>query len=82
MYDEKIKDSRSATQLGIVWNFNGKPDIEEKINLGSKIAYSLMGAGFHGGGGLNPSQNGYKLSTVVIPRLLYGLELILYVRKI
>ena len=48
---KKIKDSRSATHLGIARNVNGKPDIEEKINLGRKTAYSLMGAGFHGGGG-------------------------------
>ena len=51
MYNKKIKDSKTATHLGIVWNVNGKPDIEEKINLGRKTAYSLMGAGFHGGGG-------------------------------
>ena len=40
MYNKKIKDSKSATHLGIVRNANGKPDIEEKINLGRKTAYS------------------------------------------
>ena len=63
MYNKTIKDSKIATHLGIVRNVNGKPDIEQKINLGRKTAYSLMGAGFHGGGGLKPSQNGYILST-------------------
>ena len=51
VYNKKIKDSKSAMHLGIVWNVNGKPDIEQKINLGRKTAYSLMGAGFHGGWG-------------------------------
>ena len=81
MYNKKIKDSKSATHLGIVRNVNGKPDIEQKINLGRKTAYSLMGAGFHGGGGLKPSQNGYIWSTFVVPRLLYGLESILLSKK-
>ena len=59
MYNDKIENSNSATHLGIVRNINGKPDIDEKINLGRKTAYSLMGAGFHAGEGLKPSQNGY-----------------------
>ena len=77
----KIKDNRSATHLGIVWNVNGKPDIEEKINLGRKTAYSLMGTCFHGVGGLKPSQNWYIWSIYVVPRLLYGLESILFSKK-
>ena len=51
MYNDRIEDSRKAAHLGIVRNVNGKPDIDEKISLGRKTAYSLMGAGFHGGGG-------------------------------
>ena len=66
---------------GIVRNVNGKSDIEQKVNLGRKTAYSLMGAGFHGGGGLKPSQNGHIWSTFVVPRLLYGLESILLSKK-
>ena len=51
MYNDKIENSNSATHLGIVRNINGKPDIDEKINLGRKTAYSLMVAGFPVGGG-------------------------------
>ena len=51
MYNDKIEDSTSATHLGIIRNVNGKPDIEEKINLGRKTAYSLMGRVFMGEGG-------------------------------
>ena len=60
---------------------NGKPNIDEKISLGRKTAYSLMGAGFHGGGGLKPSQNGDIWSTFIVPRLLYGLEALLLNKK-
>ena len=82
MYNDRIKDSTSATHLGITRNINRKPNIEEKINLGRKTAYSVMGAGFHGGGGLKPSQNGFIWSTFVVPRLLYGLEALLHTKKI
>ena len=68
MYNKKIKDSKSATHLGIVRNVNGKPDIEQKINLGRKIAYSLMGAGFHGVGGSN------HLRTGIYGQLLWCLD--------
>ena len=69
MYNKKIQDSSSVTPLGIVRNVNEKPDIEKKINLDGKTAYSLMEAGFHEGGGLKSSQNGCMWSTFVVPRL-------------
>ena len=81
MYNDKIENSNSATHLGITRSTNGKPIIDDKISLGSKTAYSLMGAGFHGGGGLKPSQNGYIWSTFIVPRLLYGLEALLLNKK-
>ena len=65
MYNDTIENSNSATHLGITRNTNGKPNIDEKISLGRKTAYSLMGAGFHGGGGLKPSQNGHIWSTFI-----------------
>ena len=50
MYNDRIEDSKSATHLGIVRNVTGKPDIEEKISLGRKTAYSLMWQVFMGEG--------------------------------
>ena len=44
--------SPSATQLGINRSTSQSVDIEGKISLGRKTAYSLMGAGFHWGGGV------------------------------
>ena len=51
MYNDRIENSNSATHLGIARNVKGKPEIGEKINLGRKTAYSLIGDGFHWGGG-------------------------------
>ena len=40
-----------------------------------------MGAGLHGGSGLNATLGGHIWSTIVIPRLLYGLEALLFKQK-
>ena len=48
MYSEKIKDSKSAIHLGIVLDISGRADIEGKLSLGRKTAYSLMDAGSMG----------------------------------
>ena len=69
VYNKKIKDSKSATHLGLVRNVNGKPDIKEKINLGRKTAYSLMGQVSMGeGGGSN------HLRTGIYGQLLWYLD--------
>ena len=73
MVDDKISNDQS-THLGIHRDISDKPCIEEKITLGRKTAYSLMGAGFHSGNGLKVSLNGFIWSTYVLPRVVYGLE--------
>ena len=78
---DRVDITDSAVHLGIVRNTSRKVDIEGKITLGRKTAYSLMGAGFHGGSGLKPSQNGHIWTIFVIPRLLYGLDTLLLKNK-
>ena len=55
--------------------------IEEKVSIGRKTAYSLMGAGFHSGNGLKVCLNGFLWSTFVLPRMIYGLEALLLRKK-
>ena len=74
MAGEKVDTPSSTVHLGIVRNTSGQVDVEGKISLGRKTAYSLMGAGLHGGSGLKATLNGHIWSTFVIPRFLYGLE--------
>ena len=81
MAGEKVDTPNSTMHLGIVRNTSGNADIEGKITLGRKTAYSLMGAGLHGGSGLKATLNGHIWSTFVIPRFLYGLEVQLLKNK-
>ena len=80
MYNDRIKDSRKATHLGLVRNVNGKTDIDEKISLGRKTSYSLRGRAFTGEG-LKALQNGYFWSAFVVSRMLYGLEALMLSKK-
>lgn len=75
---DRVDASNSTVHLGIQRDTTGKVDIEGRIDLGRKTAYSLMGAGFHGGNGLRAAQNGHIWSTFVIPRLIYRLEVQLF----
>ena len=81
MADDKISNDQSTTHLGIHRDISDKPCIEEKITLGRKTAYSLMGAGFHSGNGLKVSLNGFIWSTYVLPRVVYGLEALILRKK-
>ena len=66
-----------STHLGIHRESTNKANITEKISLGRRTAYSLMGAGLHCGNGLKQSVCG----KLWIPRLLFGLEVLNLSRK-
>ena len=76
MAGKNIKCEDCTVHLGISRQVKEKVNIEEKINLGRKTAYSLMGAGFHSANGLKTCLNGYLWSTFIVPRLVYGLEIL------
>ena len=48
MAGEHVDTPETTVHLVIVRNTNGRADIDGKITLGRKTAYSLMGAGLHG----------------------------------
>ena len=52
-----------AVHLGILRDTTNKVDIAGKISMGSKTAYSLIGAGLHEG--LESTQNGHIWPTFV-----------------
>ena len=81
MAGERVDTPDTTVHLGIVRNTDGRADIDGKISLGRKTAYSLMGAGLHWVGGLKATLGGHIWSTFVIPRLLYGLEALLIKQK-
>ena len=76
MSGKSIKNEECTIHLGISRHVKEKVNIDEKISLGRKTAYSLMGAGFHSGNGLKTCLNGHLWSAFIVPRLTYGLEIL------
>ena len=79
--DQTVTSENSTVHLGIKRDVSGKVNVEEKVSLGRRYAYSLMGAGFHSVNGLKSSQNAHIWSTFVVPCIVYGLEAVLLSRK-
>ncbi|MES9882130.1 MAG: reverse transcriptase family protein [Sedimenticola sp.] len=73
-----INTVASTEHLGLLRTVKKENEINinERISLARRTLYSLIGAGVHGTNGLNPKIS-YKIyQTYVIPRLLYGLEVL------
>ena len=76
--EDLIQTSESAVHLGI--NLAGKKksniNTTERISLARRTSYSLMNTGLHGSYGLSPEVSYQIYRFYVIPRLLYGLEVV------
>ena len=76
--DNILSFSDTAVHLGVARAGKKESDIniDERISLARRTSYSLMNTGLHGANGLSPevSYQSYKIN--VIPRLLYGREII------
>ena len=69
--------TESLTHLGIDRYANDpSPDvsIDDRLSLGRRSAYALMGSGFHGMNGISPAISIHIYRTYVLPRVLYGQE--------
>ena len=73
-YSKSIKLEASTVHLGIHRDISIKVNIEEKINLARKSAYSLIGARLHAGNGLSQSICAHMWTTYIVPNLTNGLE--------
>ena len=73
-----IETVDSYTHIGVARHSNYSTNltlaVDEAILTARKTAYSLMGAGFHGVNGINPTIGLQLWEIYVKPRLLYGLE--------
>ncbi|KAH3808629.1 hypothetical protein DPMN_136986 [Dreissena polymorpha] len=74
----RIPLDTSTAHLGVYRNTKCKVNTKDKIELGRRTAYSLMGAGFNGKNGLKQSVKARLWSTFVVPRKLYALEVLPY----
>jgi hypothetical protein len=76
--DNLIYPSNETTHLGLIRAELKENDlnIEARLSIARRTMYSLMNTGVHGTNGLNP-QTSYKIyQRYVMPRLLYGLEML------
>ena len=61
--------------LGLTWAEGRlKPKLDDHITSARRTSYRLMGAGLHGGDGLDPAACNKLIDLYVSPRLLLGLE--------
>ncbi|VDI51816.1 Hypothetical predicted protein [Mytilus galloprovincialis] len=78
--NKELSTSESAVHLGIERDSTSKSGSKEvickRVITARKTAYSLMGAGLHGLNGVNPHVSAHLIQIYVIPRLLYGLDVI------
>jgi hypothetical protein len=76
--DNLIYPSNETTHLGLIRAQLKENDlnIEARLSIAGRTMYSLMNTGVHGTNGPNP-QASYKIyQCYVMPRLLYGLEML------
>ncbi|CAG2248365.1 unnamed protein product [Mytilus edulis] len=82
LFNEKISEKQTIKHLGIERQDRNSPNVVNRISTARATMYSLMGAGLHGINGVNPLIS-YKLwRTFVIPRMLYGFEILILLRLI
>ena len=78
--NKNINVSDSSVHLGItrdtISKTGNKEVAGERIITARRTVYALMGAGFHGLNGINPTVSAHLIRIYVLPRLLYGLDVI------
>ena len=80
----QVTPSPSLTHLGsnrYASSCASKDTIQDKITLARRTAYSLLGVGFHGVGGVNNACIKKMLQLYILPRLLYALESLVVTQK-
>ena len=76
--ENPIRLSERAIHLGITRAEKGESvfNVNDRISLARRTSYSLMNTGLHGTNGLSPEASYVIYRAYVLPRLLYGLEVL------
>jgi hypothetical protein len=77
--DCDIRTTVTAEHLGLTrctWRMQSDLITKQKVSLGRRTVYSLMGTGLHGTNGLDAKTSYRIYKTYVLPRVTYGLEVI------
>ena len=76
--DQEINRVQSIKHLGTTYQENGKINIEERLSIGRRTIYALLGPGLHARSGMSPVVLLKIWNTYAVPRYLYGLEIQAY----
>ena len=71
LYGKEIPIEDQTIHLVVQRHQKCIPNTDEKVNLGRRTAYSLMGAGFHGKPGIKQSLKADMWRKYVVPRLTW-----------
>ena len=71
---ERIQKSDAEVHLGVDRNHAGVVDIKERVQMGRRTMYAMMGAGAYGCSGVLPQVISHLWRVFALPRMLYGLE--------
>ena len=76
--ENTVELSDSCLHLGVTRAGKNESaiNVKERITVARRTAYSLMNTGLHGSNGLNPKTSYIIYRSYVLPRLLYGLEVL------
>ena len=76
--DTQIHSSEETTHLELKRTVSGECEINvnDRIKSARRTKYSLMNSGYHGTNGLSPATSFQIYKNYVLPRLLYGLEML------
>ena len=76
--EKNVSLSQNTTHLGILRAETNENtiNIEERLKLARRTFYALINTGVHGSNGLNPSVSFKIYQCYVLPRLLFGLEVL------
>ena len=81
---DRVQVTDSLTILGVDYTADPKRQMEtihKHFNSARGTAYALMGAGLHGINGINPKASRNIIQLFVVPKLLYGLEVLVLSKK-
>jgi len=76
--ENEVFPSPTATHLGILRaeSKENEVNVTARLSLARRTMYSLLTTGFHGSNGLNPAVSLQIYRCYVVPRLLFGLEVL------
>jgi hypothetical protein len=81
LYQQPMPVTPTTTHLGVVRSAESatkiSPFVSERLKMGRRALYALMGAGLHGLNGLSPMVSLKLYNTYILPRLLSAMETVI-----